>query len=100
MLEHETVAVRDALGRALAAPVRSERTLPPADCSAMDGYAVRSDDLRQAIVIALLGEPRRQHLRRRALDAEAALRRDAEVPREERLWMEPNPLMRITSNIS
>lgn len=41
----ETVDARDALGRVLAAPVVSRRTLPPADCSAMDGYAVRAADL-------------------------------------------------------
>jgi len=39
---------REALGRVLAEPVRSTRTLPPADCSAMDGYAVRRADLRGA----------------------------------------------------
>ena len=38
-------ATADALGRVLAEPVCSTRTLPPADCSAMDGYAVRAADL-------------------------------------------------------
>jgi len=42
VLPAETVAVRDALGRVLAEPVTSPRTLPPADCSAMDGYALRA----------------------------------------------------------
>jgi molybdopterin molybdotransferase len=41
----ETVASVEAQGRVLAAPVIAERTLPPADCSAMDGYAVRAEDL-------------------------------------------------------
>ena len=41
----ETVASVEAQGRVLAAPVISGRTLPPADCSAMDGYAVRVEDL-------------------------------------------------------
>lgn len=45
VLGAETVAAREALGRVLAEPVRSTRTLPPADCSAMDGYAVRRADL-------------------------------------------------------
>jgi molybdopterin molybdotransferase len=45
VLASETVATRDALGRVLAEPVASDRTLPPADCSAMDGYAVRRADL-------------------------------------------------------
>jgi molybdopterin molybdotransferase len=48
VLEPETVAVREALGRVLARPVESARTLPPADCSAMDGYAVRAADLAGA----------------------------------------------------
>ncbi|MFQ5416530.1 MAG: gephyrin-like molybdotransferase Glp [Myxococcota bacterium] len=45
VLGPETVAVRDALGRVLAAPVASTRDLPPADNAAMDGYAVRVADL-------------------------------------------------------
>ncbi|MGI9590310.1 MAG: gephyrin-like molybdotransferase Glp, partial [Myxococcota bacterium] len=44
VLRPETVSVREALGRVLAAPVVSERMLPPADNSAMDGYAVRVAD--------------------------------------------------------
>ena len=44
----ETVASVDAQGRVLAAPVVSGRTLPPADCSAMDGYALRAGDLTGA----------------------------------------------------
>ena len=48
VLGAEMVAARDAQGRVLAAPVFSDRTLPPADCSAMDGYAVRRADLEGA----------------------------------------------------
>lgn len=44
----ETVAARDALGRVLAEPVLSGRTLPPADNSAMDGFAVHAADLAGA----------------------------------------------------
>jgi molybdopterin molybdotransferase len=40
----ETVAVEAAMGRYLAAPLAALRTQPPADLSAMDGYAVRGDD--------------------------------------------------------
>ena len=47
-LPAEVVATVDALGRVLAAPVRSTRTLPPADSSAMDGYALRAADLAGA----------------------------------------------------
>jgi molybdopterin molybdotransferase len=48
VLGRETVAVRQALGRVLADPVFSTRQLPPADNSAMDGYAVRVADLAGA----------------------------------------------------
>ncbi len=48
VLAAETVAAREALGRVLAAPVDSPRTLPPADNSAMDGYAVRLADTARA----------------------------------------------------
>ncbi len=44
-LPPETVTLPDALGRVLAAPVTATRSLPPADCSAMDGYALRAADL-------------------------------------------------------
>ena len=44
-LPAETVAVEAALGRWLATPLIARRTQPAADLSAMDGYAVRGDDL-------------------------------------------------------
>ena len=44
VLGSETVALGDVLGRVLAEPVLSTRVLPPADNSAMDGYAVRAAD--------------------------------------------------------
>jgi molybdopterin molybdotransferase len=47
-LPAETLPLGEALGRVLAEPVRSGRTIPPADCSAMDGYAVRAGDLPSA----------------------------------------------------
>jgi len=47
-LASETVGCAEALGRVLAEPVLSTRTLPPADNSAMDGYAVRCADLAGA----------------------------------------------------
>jgi molybdopterin molybdotransferase len=47
-LPPETITVPDALGRVLAVPVTAGRTLPPADCSAMDGYALRAADLAGA----------------------------------------------------
>ena len=47
-LPAELVEAGAALGRVLAAPVAARRTLPPADCSAMDGYALRAADLAEA----------------------------------------------------
>jgi molybdopterin molybdotransferase len=41
----ESVRLRVALGRVLAEDARARRTQPPADISAMDGYAARSADL-------------------------------------------------------
>ncbi len=41
----ERVPVADALGRYLAEPLTARRTQPPADLSAMDGYALRAADL-------------------------------------------------------
>lgn len=43
--EWESVPIGEALGRVLAAPVVSQVTVPPWDNSAMDGYAVRAQDL-------------------------------------------------------
>jgi molybdopterin molybdotransferase len=47
-LEAIRVPVTDALGRALAEPVRSSVDLPAWDNSAMDGFAVRAEDVRGA----------------------------------------------------
>ena len=44
VLGSETLAAERALGRVLAEPVVAGRQLPPADNSAMDGYAVRAAD--------------------------------------------------------
>ena len=47
-LEVESAPLLEALGRALAEDVHATATLPPWDNSAMDGYAVRSDDVHGA----------------------------------------------------
>jgi len=47
-LPPETVPLEDSLGRALARDVVAPRPLPPWDNSAMDGYAVRGDDVAGA----------------------------------------------------
>jgi molybdopterin molybdotransferase len=44
-LPSETVGLREALGRVLAEPVVARVTQPPSAVSAMDGYAVRSEDV-------------------------------------------------------
>lgn len=43
------IAVGDAVGRILAAPLAAKRTQPPRDMSAMDGYAVRFSDIESGI---------------------------------------------------
>src|SRR5882757_2754348 len=56
-LAPETVALRDAHGRVLAADLAALRTQPPAAVSAMDGYAVRSADVARAPArLRLIGE--------------------------------------------
>lgn len=47
-LPAETVSVADAAGRVLARPPEARLTQPPADLSAMDGYAVRAEDVPAA----------------------------------------------------
>ena len=48
LLGSESVGVSEAPGRVLVEPVLAERSLPPVDNSAMDGYAVRAADLAAA----------------------------------------------------
>jgi molybdopterin molybdotransferase len=59
----ERVTLADALGRVLAEPVVSRRTLPPFDNSGMDGYAVRHGDTSAAsaprpVLLDVVGESR------------------------------------------
>ncbi len=51
----ETVALPAAWGRVLARPVLSRVTQPPADVSAMDGYAVRAADAVEGARLAVTG---------------------------------------------
>src|SRR6266566_5978676 len=56
-LASETVPLADAYGRVLAADLSALRTQPPADVSAMDGYAVRAADVKSAPArLKLVGE--------------------------------------------
>ena len=53
----ETVGLADALGRVLAEEVRARVTQPPVAVSAMDGYAVRADDVaRTPATLRRVGE--------------------------------------------
>ena len=51
----ETVALANAWGRVLAAPVTARLTQPPADVSAMDGYAVRAADATLGATLIVVG---------------------------------------------
>src|SRR5256885_7863163 len=56
-LRSETVPLADAYGRVLASDLKALRTQPPADVSAMDGYAVRAADIATAPVeLTVTGE--------------------------------------------
>ena len=58
-LRPERVALADARGRFLAAPLTARFDDPPFDASAMDGYAVRAADVAQVpAALALRGESR------------------------------------------
>lgn len=56
-LPAEDVPVEQALGRYLAEPVAAARTQPPADLSAMDGYAVAGSGPWQRVGESRCGEP-------------------------------------------
>ncbi len=44
----EKVSILDSLGRVIGEDIQARRDIPPFDNSAMDGYAVRSEDVREA----------------------------------------------------
>ncbi len=57
VLPEERVPLRDAFGRTLSRDLAATRTQPPADVSAMDGYAVRLADLADPpSALTLVGE--------------------------------------------
>ena len=56
VLAAETVDLRAAAGRVLAAPVLARLTQPPFAASAMDGYAIRERDHRAGAVLTVVGE--------------------------------------------
>jgi molybdopterin molybdotransferase len=56
-LPAEEVPLADAVGRVLAYDLKALRTQPPADVSAMDGYAVQANDVAKAPVrLKIIGE--------------------------------------------
>ena len=56
-LPMEQISIRDALGRVLAEDVKARCTQPPLDVSAMDGYAVRAEDVQDVPQdLKLIGE--------------------------------------------
>lgn len=55
-LEPERVPLGAAAGRVLARDAVARRMQPPFDASAMDGYAIRSADLRQGAKLRVIGE--------------------------------------------
>jgi molybdopterin molybdotransferase len=57
-LPAETVGLADAVGRRLAEPVFAQVSQPPADVSAMDGYAVNFTDMKIGASLKVTGESR------------------------------------------
>ena len=55
-LDEEKVSLEQAYGRVLVRDLKALRTQPPADVSAMDGYAVRGDDVAAPAVLRVIGE--------------------------------------------
>ncbi|HEV7719235.1 MAG TPA: gephyrin-like molybdotransferase Glp [Arsenicitalea sp.] len=51
----ETVPLAQARGRVLAAPLTAAHSQPPFDSSAMDGYAVHSDDVALGVSLRMIG---------------------------------------------
>lgn len=74
VLPAETVELRDAGGRVLAAPVIATRDQPPFAASAMDGYALRSADVSPGAQLRVVGAAPAGHASDRVVSAREALR--------------------------
>ena len=57
----ESIPLQDAAGRILAEPATARRDQPPFPASAMDGYAVRSDDASSGARLDVIGEAAAGH---------------------------------------
>jgi molybdopterin molybdotransferase len=74
-LPTEEVSLDDALGRVLAEDAASDVEMPPFDRAAMDGYAVRSADVRSApVALEVVGEVRAGQWPEREVGAGETLR--------------------------
>jgi molybdopterin molybdotransferase len=78
-LRTERTPLAEALGRVLAVPVVSRRTLPPFDNSSMDGYAVRAQETHgataeQPVALPVTGESRAGSVPGRELERGSAMR--------------------------
>ena len=60
-LLEETVPLRASHGRVLRAPVQARRTQPPFDASAMDGYALKRQELERDALFKVIGEAAAGH---------------------------------------
>ncbi len=70
----EKVEVARSSGRVIAAPIRARRSQPGSDLSAMDGYAVRSEDLANKTPLAVVGESAAGHPYGKAVNPGEAVR--------------------------
>jgi molybdopterin molybdotransferase len=71
---HETVALANAHHRVLARPVLARLTQPPADVSAMDGYAIRASDGAAGSVLKVIGQAPAGHPFQHSLSAGESVR--------------------------
>jgi len=78
-LEPERVPMLDALDRVLVEDIVAERNVPPFNNSAMDGYAVRADDIANAasdhpVVLRVIGDVAAGYTAPRAVERGTAMR--------------------------
>ena len=70
----ETVPLRQAAGRVLAAPVVATRSQPPFSTSIMDGYAIASETVAAGDAFTVIGEAAAGHRFPGSLTADQAVR--------------------------
>src|SRR5437660_1433821 len=67
------VSIHDALGLRLATEILADRDYPPADKSLMDGFALRSADVKPGVELKVVGETRAGQSSDRAIGSGEAL---------------------------